>query len=66
MNGAIHDKQWDTVKLLIEYLANIHKKALICSVQWRSSQTPLQHLINKRQGELIHHTLMWCPDQAAG
>jgi hypothetical protein len=27
MNGAIDDEQWDTVKLLIEYLADIHKEA---------------------------------------
>jgi hypothetical protein len=64
MNGAIDDEQWDTVKLLIEYLANIHKEAP--SIYYDRHQTPLQLLINARQGELIHHTLMWCPDLAKG
>jgi ankyrin repeat protein len=84
MNGAISNKQWGTVKLLIEYLANIHKKAPIANdtpfMQLSDSEssddrewignasvcTPLQHLITKRQGELIHHTLMWCPDLDKG
>jgi hypothetical protein len=87
MNGAISHEQWGTVKLLIEYMANIHKKAPIAS-DWSSlrtplqlsdssddddcqdssstQNTPLQHLISKRQGELIQHTLMWCPDQEKG
>jgi hypothetical protein len=63
MNGAIDDHQWGTVKLLIEYLANIHKKAPYYGYGRR---TPLQLLIMERQGELIHHTLVWCPDQAKG
>jgi hypothetical protein len=64
MNRAIDDEQWDTVKLLIEYLANIHKEA--SSLTRYGLQTPLQLLITKHQGELIHHTLMWCPDLAKG
>jgi hypothetical protein len=56
------------VKLLIEYLANIHKKAPSLTSYGDSGplQTPLQLLITKRQGELIYHTLMWCPDLAKG
>jgi ankyrin repeat protein len=62
MTLAIHQHQWETFKLLIEYQANIHQPAH----SWCGLQTPLRLLINKRQVELIHHTLMWCPDQAKG
>jgi hypothetical protein len=65
MNGAIHHEQWGTVNLLIEYLANIYTPAPVRSL-FAPQQTPLQLLINQRQGELIHHTLMWCPDQEKG
>jgi ankyrin repeat protein len=57
INGAIHHKQWDTGKILIEYLANIHTPAPVTTL-FEPPQTPLQLLINERQGELIHHTLM--------
>jgi hypothetical protein len=67
INGAIYDEQWGTVKLLIEYLANIHKEAPIyIGPVCTQLETPLQLLITKRQGEVIHHTLMWCPDLAKG
>jgi hypothetical protein len=66
INGAINQDQWGTVKLLIEYLANIHKEASSLTRLGGLLQTPLQFLITKRQAELIHHTLMWCPDQAKG
>jgi hypothetical protein len=121
MNRAICCEQQGAVKLLIEYLANIHTAAeLDDEFSFNDSKassvysnihtpaehddkfcfdtrmldklkayaeakkngnkassvsannyftvryTPLQLLINKRQGELIHHTLMWCPDQAKG
>jgi hypothetical protein len=64
LNMAIVNEQWGTVWLLIECLGNIHK-----STQYGVGSpcvSPLQLLIDKRQGELIDHTLMWCPDQAEG
>jgi hypothetical protein len=64
MNEAIQHEQWNTVNLLIVYQANIHTPAPIRFDH--SHLTPLQLLIDKRQGELIHTTLMWCPDQAQG
>jgi ankyrin repeat protein len=80
LNIAIHNAKWGTVRLLIENLADIHKPAH-STRQYRkrsklstgfsvrgpfeSKKIPLQLLIEKFQGDLIHHTLMWCPDQAA-
>jgi hypothetical protein len=65
LNRAISEEEWGTSKLLIEYLANIHKPTYT-DEYFHQERTPLQCLIDFRQGELIHHTLMWCPDQAKG
>ena len=59
LHRAITAKQWDTVKLLIQYHGDIHQ------VNHRE-ETPLQMLIDACQGEIIEHTLMWCPDQWKG
>ena len=59
LHMAIRVEQWDTVKLLIQYHGDIHKAD-------DHGQTPLQMLIDACQGEIIEHTLMWCPDQWKG
>ena len=59
LHRAITAKQWDTVKLLIQYHGDIHQAN-------RQGNTPLQMLITACQGEIIEHTLMWCPDQRKG
>ena len=59
LHRAITAKQWDTVKLLIQYHGDIHQ------ADYRG-ETPLQMLIRACQGEIIEHTLMWCPDQWKG
>ena len=67
LNRAIRAKQWDIVRLLIECLGDIHKAAKSNNDRYRPERkTPLQLLIDERQGEIIHHTLIWCPDQAKG
>ena len=60
LHMAIRAKQWDIVKLLIQYHGDIHQ------LDTFYGQTPLQTLITARQGEIIEHTLMWCPDQWKG
>jgi hypothetical protein len=65
MTCAIVCKQWDTVELLIEYQANIHTPAPLNRWSPRP-KIPINLLIDQRQGELIHHTLMWCPNQEKG
>ena len=60
LHRAITAKQWDTVKLLIQYHGDIHQR------NKRGRETPLQMLISACQGEIIEHTLMWCPYQWKG
>ena len=61
LHMAIRAEQWDTVKLLIQYHGDIHQLPAN-----RYGETPLQMLITAFQGEIIEHTLMWCPDQWKG
>jgi hypothetical protein len=65
LNKALCVRKYCTAKVLIEYQANIHT-SVRSEYSYSQRHTPLQLLINKRRGELIHHTLMWCPDQAKG
>jgi ankyrin repeat protein len=65
LHRAIRAKQWDTVKLLIQFQGDIHQAAADY-VYGCGTATPLQMLIDARQGEMIEHTLPWCPDQWKG
>ena len=61
LHRAITAEQWDTVKLLIQYHGDIHQQANL-----HGRKTPLEMLIDVCQGNIIEHTLMWCPDQWKG
>ncbi|XP_070175761.1 uncharacterized protein [Littorina saxatilis] len=65
LHRAIESEQWVTVKLLIEYQADIHQRMSPKKSRWYCF-TPLIMMINARQGQIIEHTLMWCPDQRKG
>ena len=67
LHRAITAKQWDIVKLLIQFHGNIHQAAKYPVLNiYEKQATPLQMLIAACQGEIIEHTLMWCPDQWKG
>ena len=67
LHRAIKAKQWDIVKLLIQFHGNIHQNSKYPYRQMYEKGTmPLQMLIDAYQGEIIEHTLMWCPDQWKG
>ena len=57
----------DIVKLLIQFHGNIHQTSKYPYRQmYEKGTTPLQMLIDAYEGEIIEHTLMWCPDQWKG
>ena len=67
LNRAIAAKQWDIVKLLIQFHGNIHQASKYPYLRVDQNYiTPLEMLITACQGEIIEHTLMWCPDQRKG
>ena len=53
------------MKLLIQFHGNIHQVSQYIHMCQKQA-TPLQILIGVWQGEIIEHTLMWCPDQWKG
>ncbi|XP_070177384.1 uncharacterized protein [Littorina saxatilis] len=74
LQRAIRAKQWNLAKLLIQYHGDIHQVArqgstpphMLFDDRHYDTRTPLQMLIDARQGEVIESTLMWCPDQWKG
>ena len=67
LHRAIRANEWDIVKLLIQFHGNIHQVSKYPYVEMYQKQaTPLGMLITAWQGEIIEHTLMWCPDQWKG
>ena len=67
LHRAITAKEWDIVKLLIQFHGNIHQASKDPYLyMYRRQTTPLEMLITAWQGEIIEHTLMWCPDQWKG
>ena len=67
LHRAIRGQQWDIVKLLIQFHGDIHQSAdAMETIDEQNLSTPLGQLIRARQGELIEHTLLWCPDQWKG
>ena len=67
LHRAIRAKEWDIVKLLIEFHGNIHQNSKYAYLSmYQTHNTPLEMLITAFQGEIIEHTLMWCPDQWKG
>ena len=67
LHRAIRANEWDIVRLLIQFHGNIHQVSKYPYVEMYQKQaTPLGMLITARQGEIIEHTLMWCPDQWKG
>ena len=70
LHRALTAKQWNVVKLLITFHGDVHQAAEdtqedICKYA-DTERTPLQMLIDARQGEIIEHTFLWCPDQWKG
>ncbi|KAL8572807.1 hypothetical protein ACOMHN_024983 [Nucella lapillus] len=65
LNWLIKHKQWNTVKFVIRYGGNIHLPAK-WSEPKAQTHTPLQALIDHRQADVIHFTVLWCPEQKKG
>ena len=67
LHRAITANEWDIVKLLIQFHGNIHQASKYPYLHvYQKQPTPLEMLIDAYQGEIIEHTLMWCPDQWKG
>ena len=67
LHKAITANEWDIVKLLIQFHGNIHQASKCPYVYvYQKQATPLEMLIGAYHGEIIEHTLMWCPDQWKG
>jgi hypothetical protein len=63
LNAVIDHKRRETARLVIEYHGNIHR---LCRDGDNKLCILLERLISAHQGDLLHHSLMWCCDQHKG